>query len=848
MATANDPYADYAEPVVREPRSSIRERESGAEVGQKRASAAKSGAETVTEEQTRPAKVRKAEADAIAAELAADEAAAKAEERKRVLAETEAAKGNIAGDLARTIVAAAAAKKRSKEGWFATGIGSEYAKGVGGTSAADVAGLLDTVRSRAAIESLAELKKAGTVLTPVSNTDIQLLYSSIAALDQAQSDAEFQRSMDVVMERFGKVYKKLGGTPDLLSEAYEMRTGEKLDPGMIPGVELGTPKKAAAPGEKPEPVTELRAGGGESYVSEEAKLVAARLQEAFDKGASIEELNALSTEMTGAPLDPAQIDAAVKFRDAGGQGARIIPAETERSLSSQLIGEVAESPVGAYAINASDALTAGLTDEAIEQFQGPVAAERARFARDYASAENPTASLLGSLSGGIMASIPAVRGAQALLPGVAATRAAVAGEAALGGLTGFGTAEEGEGLQGAALGTLLGAGGAAVPGAVARVAKPRTPGSVRTLREAGVRDMSIGQVMGMPEAEAAVAGVMPGGGDVALRAQRKAFEQFQDAYVNDALKQVGVELPSGLKPTRRMAAAQKTFDDAYQQARANMVVVPDADMWRDIAAFRQKLGSDEFSEQAAARLDKLLKDQIQRRIQGPIGGDEYKSLSSLLGKRRATFAKRQDAEMADGVAELQRIVDNAARRHSPPEVVDFLDRVDMGYSILTRAEEAAKNLGNMPGEFTPQQALGAVRKGDISARNRAYARGEARGQELAEVGVEALGKAPPADVSRIERGLGFTGGVLGGPVTIPINVGLGIANAPGVRQALNTAIAGQRPAAVEDLAELIRRRPEYLAAPAGGAALEGARDRPEDMEELRRRYGLQDLSQLEWVY
>lgn len=807
------------------------------------ASAASSEATAARTRATTAAEARKAEADALAAQLAAEEAAANKEARLRAEAEAKAAQKEIVGDFARTIAAAAAAKKLSKEGWFATGFGAEYAKDIGGTSAADISGLLDTIGSRAAIDRLAELKKAGVVLTPISNVDIDLMRNAIASLNQAQSDAEFQRSMDVVMRNYMRVFKKLGGDPALIGNAYETRVGEPLAPRMVPGLDLKRPKKGEqAPVED---VTELQVGG-ETYVSEESKRVAAQLQEAFDAEASKDELNALSIELTGAALPSDQIDAAIEWRNSKKKGARILPPETEKSLGQQILGAAAESPVGAYAIGAGSALTGGLMDEAIEQFQGPVAAERARFAREYAQTESPVASMLGEITGGMLASIPAIRAARMALPGISATRAALVGEGALGGVTGFGEAEEGEGLQGALLGTTLGVAGGAVPGAVARVARPRTPESVRLLREAGVRDMSLGQTLGVPEAEAAVAGVMPGGGDIALRAQRRAFDEFQDAYVNDALRNIGVELPKGLRPTRRMAAAQRAFNEAYDLARSNMRVVPDADMWRDLSAFRQRLGSDEFSEEAAKRLDKLLRDQIQRRIQGPISGDEYKSLSSLLGKRRAAFSKRQDTEMADGVAALQQIVDSAARRHSPPEAVDFLDRTDMGYSILTRAEEAARNLGNMPGEFTPQQAVAAVRKGDITARNRAFVRGEARGQELAEAGVEALGKAPPADVSGIERGLGFTGGVLASPVTLPINVAMGAANIPGVRRVLGTAIAGQRPTQVERFADVLRDRPEYLGVPAGAVALQGTRDYPEDLEELRQRYGYGDKSMLTW--
>lgn len=783
-----------------------------------------------------PAEVRKAELDAKLAEYKLREAEDEAKSREDKGAQTQEELRLAAKELANVIAAAAAAKKLSREGLFATGFGSETAREVSdATPAGTVAGYVETIGASTAFDALQKMREespTGGALGNVTEMELQLLKSSIANIDPTKSDEDFQRSMNVVMDKYLDVYRKLGGDPALIGQQYELRTGEPLPKGLLPAPQAKQEEPKTAP------ATEMRAGGGDKYVTEEAKLVASRLQQAFDRGATRDEISALASEL-GVQLPPDRLDAAIQYRDQGGKGARVVPPETERPLSSQLIGEVAGSPVGAYAIGAGSALTGGLTDEAVGLLQGEAAQERARFARDYSQTENPIASLLGEITGGALASVPAVRGAQMLLPGVAGTRAALAGEAALGAVTGAGEGDEGNRLANAALGAGLGLAGGALPGAVARVASPRTPEAVQTLRKAGVRDMSVGQVMGMPEAEAAMAGVLPGGGDVALAAQRKAFEQFQDAYVNDALKNIGVELPKGLKPTRRIAKAQEAFDSAYQQARSQMQVVPDADMRNDLAGFLGRLRGDEFSQESAARLEKLFRDQLQRRIQGPISGDEYKSLSSLLGKRRAAFAKQGNSEMADGVGELQRIVDANARRHSPTEAVDLMDRADRGYAILTRAEEAARNLGNMPGEFTPQQAMAAARKGDISQRSRAYSRGEARGQQLAEAGVEALGKEAPTTPSRVERSLGFTGSVLGAPLSLPANVALGVGNAPGIRQALNTAIAGQRPAAVTRAADLIRARPEYLAALGGGTALNafGLRDRPEDIEALRMKYG-----------
>lgn len=814
-------------------------------VRQAEAGIASSEASAKRTEGLTPAEIRKAELDAKLAEYKLQEA----EDEARKRAEGEQKTGNdlriASKELANVIAAAAAAKQLSREGLFATGFGSETARNLSNaTPAGAVAGYIDTIGASTAFERLQKMRDespTGGALGNVTEKELDLLKSAIANIDPTKSDADFQRSMDVIMDRYMDVYGKLGGDPAIIGQQFKLRTGAELPKGLVPMPPTAERKEPAA--EKgAAPATEMRVGAGDKYVTEEAKLVASRLQQAFDAGASREELQALAGDL-GVQLPADRVEAAIQYRDAGGKGAQVAPAETERPLSSQLIGAAADTPVGAYAIGAGSALTGGMVDELAGLIGGEGAQERARFARDYSQTESPIASLLGEFTGSALASIPAVRGAQAALPALSGTRAALAGEGLLGAITGAGEADEGSRLGGAALGGTLGLAGGAVPGAIARVASPRTPEAVRTLREAGVRDMSLGQVLGAPGAEASLARTMPGGGDVALSAQRKAFEQFQDAYVNDALSNIGAQLPKNLKPTKRIAEAQKAFDNTYEQARSQMQVVPDADMRNELSQFIGRLRGDEFAEENAARLEKLVRDQLQRRIQGPISGDEYKSLSSLLGKRRAAFAKQGNAELADGVAELQRIVDNNARRHSPAEAVDLMDRADRGYAILTRAEEAARNLGNMPGEFTPQQALAASRKGDISQRNRAYSRGEARGQQLAEAGVEGLGKAPPVEVSGIERGIGVTGSVLGAPLSAPTNLALGIGNAPGIRQVLNTAIAGQRPQVVTRVADLIRARPEYLAALGGGTALgligdaTGLRNQPADVQSLRTKYG-----------
>src|SRR5690606_22753247 len=60
----------------------------------------------------------------------------------------------------RTVIdAARQAKELSRRGWFATGFGAETAKGVGGTTATDVASLLNIIGSNTAFDRLTKMRE-----------------------------------------------------------------------------------------------------------------------------------------------------------------------------------------------------------------------------------------------------------------------------------------------------------------------------------------------------------------------------------------------------------------------------------------------------------------------------------------------------------------------------------------------------------------------------------------------------------------------------------------------------------------------------------------------------------------
>lgn len=576
--------------------------------------------------------------------------------------------------------------------------------------------------------------------------------------------------------------------------------------------------------EKLKPVTEKRAGPSETYVTAEAKRMAAEMDKAWREGASVEDMIA---KYPG--VDKEALARAEKYRSQEEPVyAKFLPYESERP--SSIIGQAAEIPFVGEGMAALVSATPGGSIEEVARLTGGDP-EKTAFALDYLKGKYPISSSIGEFGGEFGRS---VLGAKALTSlGMSALPATLATETGFSALEGGLEARPGETLAGSIIGGGRGAFMGALPFGFSRAFSPKTPKSVLAMRERGV-PLSVGQTLGIPNLEANAAKVLPLGGDAALAAQRRAFEDLPRAYLDEAGKFIKAPaLEKGIKPTERFGQTQKAFDEAYKKAKADLRVAQDELFDADVAELRASLTNGvDYTKENSKRLLKLLDDTVVRRVRGKPSGETYKSLDSLLGKRRASFS---DKELVNGVGEMQRILRDNATRHSDPAAVKVMDDVDTGYSYLIRGEEAAKGAGTPAGDFSPTQLLKAVQKGDISARGRTFARGEARGQEFAEQAAEALGKGA-TDVAPLER----TAGLFVGPTVLsPVNAALGIANAPGVRPALNTLIAGQRPEFLKGTGDLIAQYPALFSGAIGGADEVSLmlQNMPTDTNALLERYG-----------
>lgn len=534
----------------------------------------------------------------------------------------------------------------------------------------------------------------------------------------------------------------------------------------------------------------------------------------------------------GADIKPEQAKAAFDFYQAGGEGAGSISYETAdeqaKASARERLG-AANNPLVAGAAGAGDTLTVGLRDKTLAAgktvFGGGAYADNLAKTRADASVlaeDNPISTLVGEVGGliaggaGAARMLPKAAGMIASGSRLAQAGKGIAADTAYGAAFGANKADEGEQVSGAlrgAAGAGVGsAGGRTLATGLGRVFAPVGDKAVDLLRSKGV-SLTPGQAMGPTAArvEEKLQSV-PIIGDMIGSARGKAEAGFNRAVIDDALSPLGSKLPADADGAKAMSFAQKEFDKAYREARGGMVLQADDELAGAINDLNQRLADGEVSEDVYRRIAKIYDAQVARRLKnGTVSGSDYKDMHSAIGKLIDGAKRSQNFELSSGLGEMQAILDTAARKYSPPEAVAKMDAADEGYSLFVRAENAAKMRGGETGKFSASQYDSAVQAGDNSVRSKAYLRGEALGQGMAQAGKDILRNQVPdsGTAGRLLLGGAALGGGGLGAAYDPTGVspylagGLALAYAPGSRQLLTKAIAGKRPDEVRRVGDMM---------------------------------------------
>ena len=260
--------------------------------------------------------------------------------------------------------------------------------------------------------------------------------------------------------------KLLNGRLVSLQDEYQAGMGRSVDPVsfLSPTSRKIYDRLSGGPGVRRSPLeqnaltTEIASPEQQAVVGKQEEAITAQLQEAFDKGASAQDLQKMATELYGGKgqLDPAKIQDAIKFRDdfikrggIGPSGAQIAPME--RAPTTEESAQIRElnDPTRAFTANLGSALTANVVPEFMD--------EQTRANIQYMSGKHPNYAFAGQVAGAMPMSLFGAYGLSRA--GLSPIAASILADTAYGATSGAAQAGEGNRMFGAVTGGATGAGG-----------------------------------------------------------------------------------------------------------------------------------------------------------------------------------------------------------------------------------------------------------------------------------------------------------------------------------------------------------------------------------------------------
>jgi hypothetical protein len=252
-------------------------------------------------------------------------------------------------------------------------------------------------------------------------------------------------------------------------------------------------------------------------------------------------------------------------------------------------------------------------------------------------------------------------------------------------------------------------------------------------------------------------------GDRIAAAQTRSIEGFNRAGLTDALAEVGHTLPDEVATGHAaIAHTRQALNRVYQDLRPTGGVRQDEPMVQGITAALQDV-MPTLGDTHQHRLLNIVDQRVTQPLQaagGFMDADTFQSIERKLdyeiGRHQRATDPDQNAigEALDGVRAAIR--DAAARQN--PEYAQGKAAADRGWARFATARDAARsNRAMATGIYTPNEFLGAVKRGDDTIGR--VSEGEGLGQDLGAMGQRLLPNNMP-DSGTARRGV-LTGGIGG---------------------------------------------------------------------------------------
>lgn len=372
-----------------------------------------------------------------------------------------------------------------------------------------------------------------------------------------------------------------------------------------------------------------------------------------------------------------------------------------------------------------------------------------------------------------------------------------------------------------ATGATVGAAAPAVFGAVGRMISPKASVNpqVQTLMDAGVRPTP-GQLAGgaIKNVEEKLTS-MPVLGEAIKGAQKRGLEQFNRGAINKALEPIGQALPDNVPVGREsIDFAGKQISQHYDDLLGGLSMKVDRPF---VDQMKSLMSNASFMpKERAAQFQSIIKDKVMSRFSdtGSLSGETMKTMESELGRLARQYRTSPDADqrlLGDALMETQATLRGLVERSNPDKAA-ALKAANRSYAEFMRVERAASSVGADEGAFTPAQLFNAVRGMDKSMNKRAFARGDALGQDFAEAGKSVLAPKVP-NSGTTDRAL-LNAGVLGGGAVLEPMALLGLLGSAGAYTSLPQSLLARAIASRPDAAVPMANAARALG-PAGSVAI-----------------------------
>lgn len=650
--------------------------------------------------QTAPYDARTAAANASRAEteaakahrdLLAQQATASPEQQHRMAAlandEILAAVQKARGDLDRTGAAG---------GW------ARLPEMIQPQSAIDLSGSLNTIASRLTLDKLASLKQLSPTgasgLGSLTEREGALLRDSVAGLGQTQSPERLRENLAAVEKHYRNFMALTNG-----EDYRDPKVAQKYGIAAMPVSGQGDDVQLATGATRSEVDPALAGVNDHIRGMIGAGVPAAKI---------VEYMN--SVEPGLGDKKAADVAAATRFRaqnptvPLSRYPVSVDKREVPMSGLRQGFNRAAQSPIGAFAMQAGDAVTGGTLDN---MMSNPALA---RAGMQAVAGENPKSALLGTLAGGATAGGVAELGAAR----AGATWAPRIADMLYGSLYGAGSSDEGSRLTGAIEGAGAGLGGGMFGRGLTRGAGRAATGvrdaSAQYLRASGV-PLTIGQAVSqsgrlgryMKGREDRLAGYS-GIGDTINAQRRGGLEAFNRAAIDEGLAPIGAQA-ANQTGEGAVETAGNAVSDAYQRALGGINLTRDRQFGLDMQA--PTVAANRLPGEMGENARYTLAERVGRSFDpngGLTGHNFQQAVRGLEGDARAVRSAAYGSDFGGIARDARGALEGMLDRQSPGSLPAYLDAnaAYRNHAILADATSAAMNTDGL---FTPAQLGQAAR-------------------------------------------------------------------------------------------------------------------------------------------